>query len=144
MATVKQLLPAKALPVATTRPDATVLEAARAMNDRKIGALVVVGEGAIPVGIVTERDVMARLVARALDPTATTVAEIMTDRVITCSPETRLSELRVLMRERRIRHVPVLEDDRLVGMVSIGDLNAAETGVLTQTIRTLEAYISQG
>jgi CBS domain-containing protein len=68
----------------------------------------------------------------------------MTDHVITCSAETTVAELRTVMHERRIRHVPVMEDGRLTGMVSIGDLNAAEAGALVETIRTLEAYISQG
>ena len=144
MSTVAQLISGKTVAVATISPEATVLEAARVMNDRRIGALVVVGEGAVPVGIVTERDVMTRLVAKTRDPASTTVAEIMTERVITCSPETTVGELRTVMHERRIRHVPVLEGDRLVGMVSIGDLNAAEAGALVETIRVLEAYISQG
>jgi CBS domain-containing protein len=144
MATVRQLIGRRGLPVATIGPDATVLEAARVMNDRHIGALVVVGESAVPVGIVSERDVMTRLVAKGRDASATTVGEIMTDHVITCSAETTVAELRTVMHERRIRHVPVMEGGRLAGMVSIGDLNAAESGALVETIRTLEAYISQG
>jgi CBS domain-containing protein len=144
MGTVRQLISGKTGSVATIAPEATVLEAARVMNDRRIGALVVVGEGAVPVGIVTERDVMTRVVAKVRDPAATTVSAIMTQRVITCAPETTVGELRTVMHERRIRHVPVLEGNRLVGMVSIGDLNAAEAGALVETIRVLEAYISQG
>ena len=66
----------------------------------------------------------------------------MTRGVLTCSPETHLDDLRQLMRQKRIRHVPVLDEGRLVGMVSIGDLNAAEARNLTETIGFLEAYIS--
>lgn len=144
MANVRQLIEGRAQPVATIAPEATALEAARLMNDRRIGALVVVGEGAGPVGILTERDILTRLVAKSRDPASTIVGDLMTEHLITCEPETKLVELRDLMRERRIRHVPVMEDGHLTGMVSIGDLNAAEAGALTETIKSLEAYISQG
>ena len=144
MASVRQLIQGRAQPVATIGPEATALEAARLMNDRRIGALVVVGEGAGPVGIVTERDILTRLVAEAKDAASTTVRDLMTEHLITCEPETKLVELRSLMSERRIRHVPVMDRGRLVGMISIGDLNAAEAGALTATIKSLEAYISQG
>jgi CBS domain-containing protein len=138
---VFELLRSKGAAVHTIEPDRTVLDAAREMNQRRIGSLVVVNEGRV-VGIITERDILTRIVAAERAPASTRVADAMTSHVLTCGPSTSLDELRALMRQRRIRHVPVIEDDRLLGMVSIGDLNVAEAQGLSQTISYLEAYIS--
>lgn len=140
-----QLLAHKGQSVETIEPQATVLEAARRMNARRIGALVVVNDQprSNVVGIVTERDIMTRLVSAQRDPQRTTVAEIMTADVVTCSPATTLDDLRRIMRTRRIRHVPVVHDGQLVGMISIGDLNLAENEVLAETVQSLRDYIRQ-
>lgn len=159
MSTAAEVLRRKGFEVVTIRPDSTVLEAAREMNLRRIGALVVVddrggdggaGAGGVPgglrqvVGMFTERDVLMRVVAAERDPRTTRVAEVMTPHVVYCSRRTPLGELKQLMRHRRIRHIPVLDDGRLVGMISIGDLNALETESLMQTITVLEEYITRG
>jgi len=138
---VMELLRSKGDVVHTTTPDTTALAAARRMNDHHIGALVVVEGGRI-AGIVTERDMLTRVIAGQRDPSRTRVADVMTREVHTCTPETDIADLRAVMRERRIRHVPVVERGRLAGMISIGDLNAAETRNLTHTIGFLEAYIA--
>ena len=138
---VADVLRSKGGAVHTTTPEATALAAARKMNDHHIGSLVV-KEGERLAGIVTERDMLTRIVAGERPPSATRVEHIMTRGVLTCSPETHLDDLRQLMRQKRIRHVPVLDEGRLVGMVSIGDLNAAEARNLTETIGFLEAYIA--
>lgn len=130
--------------VVTIAPEATARDAARLMSDRHVGALVVTDPSGRMAGIVTERDVMRRLVAAAKPPDTTTVGEIMTRAVISCTPQTPLDEVRRIMRERRIRHVPVLENGRPTGMVSIGDLNAALNQDLIVTVRAMEAYITQG
>jgi len=124
-------------------PDETVLAAAQRMNDDKIGSLVVM-RGSTLVGIVTERDVMTRVVAARKDPASTAVAAVMTPEPITCTPSTSIGEARAIMSKRRIRHLPVCDDDKLVGMVSIGDLNAYQTEQLSGLVSTLEAYISSG
>lgn len=124
-------------------PDETVLAAAQRMNDDKIGSLVVM-RGSTLVGIVTERDVMTRVVAARKDPATTAVAAVMTADPITCSPTSSIGEARRIMSERRIRHLPVCENDKLVGMVSIGDLNAFQTEQLNGLVSTLEAYITSG
>lgn len=155
MTTVAEVLRHKGFEVATIAPGATVLEAAREMNLRRIGALVVVASenegsegGEIRsshvVGIVTERDVMTRLVAAERDPRSTTVREVMTTPVVYCTRVTPVTEVRTLMRHRRIRHVPVVEEGTLCGLLSIGDVNALETEELMQTITVLEEYITRG
>jgi len=141
MHTVSELLRTKGSVVHRIAPGATVVDAAKAMNQHKIGALVVL-DGDSMVGIVTERDIMTRVVATELSPSKTPVSAIMTKQVQSCPREAKTADLRALMRERRIRHVPVVDGGRVVGMVSIGDLNAAEAQVLSQTITYLEAYIS--
>lgn len=155
MSTVAEILRLKGFEVVTVRPETTVLDAAREMNLRRIGALVVVderggeGDGAPGglrqvVGMFTERDVLLRVVAAERDPRTTRVGDVMTPHVVYCSRRTPLTELKQLMRHRRIRHIPVLDDSQLVGMISIGDLNALETESLMQTITVLEEYITRG
>lgn len=138
---VRELLRSKGAAVHTVAPSVTVLEAARRMNAHRVGSLVVV-EGDRLAGIVTERDILIKVVAESRPPGQTRVSEAMTERVLTCTPETPLDELRRTMRERRIRHVPVVEDGTIVGMVSLGDLNVAQARTLTETIGYLEAYIA--
>lgn len=118
------------------------------MNQHKIGSVVVTcpraaGQNGGIVGILTERDILTRVVALCKDPMRTLVSDAMTHPVRTCCPDTPVEDLRHTMREQRIRHVPVLHEDRLAGMVSIGDLNAYETLALTSTVETLEAYITR-
>lgn len=124
-------------------PTASALEAAQRMNEVKIGSLVVLREGRL-AGIVTERDLLTRVVAMQRDPATTRVEEVMTRDVLTCTPDTPMGEARQLMREHRVRHLPVYDGDRIVGMVSIGDLNAYTTRVLNGLVDSLEEYIQHG
>jgi CBS domain-containing protein len=110
------------------------------MNQNKIGALVVCDQGHI-VGMFTERDILKRVVAEERDPVKTSVGDVMTSEVACCSLETDMEEVRGAMRDRRIRHLPVLEDDKLAGMVSIGDLNAYQAASQEQTIFMLSEYL---
>jgi len=141
MATAGQFINLKGHTVASLPPTATGLEAAQLMNERRIGSVLVV-EGSSLVGIFTERDVMLRLVAAQRDPASTALAEVMTRKVAYACPHTTLDEIRRTMRESRIRHMPVLEGTRVTGMISIGDLNRAESDRHEETIRYLERYIS--
>lgn len=127
--------------VATVSPETTVLEASRLMNDNQIGSLVVTDEAGEVRGIVTERDFLRRVIAAEKTPAETPVQDVMTRDVLTCTPETRLDEIREVMREKRIRHMPVVGSEGLVGIVSIGDLNFARSKVLTEQVEHLEAYI---
>ena len=141
MATVRDILTTKGKHLLSTAPAATVFEAAVKMNEHKIGALLVCVDERL-VGIVTERDILQRLVAQRRDPAQTTVEEIMTTEVACCRVETSIEEARGVMKNRRIRHLPVLDgSDRLQGMISIGDLNAYQTTSQEQTIHLLHEYI---
>jgi CBS domain-containing protein len=142
MATVRDILAVKGGHVWSVGPDATVLQAAALMNEHKIGALVVLDGGHI-AGMFTERDVLRRVVGGQRDPATTRVAEVMTPDVVCCKPETTVEEARVAVKDRRIRHLPVLDgDEKLLGMVSIGDLNAFEAASQEHTIHLLHEYIS--
>lgn len=141
MATVKDLLAIKGSRVLSIHPEATALEAAQLMNEHKIGALLVMDEDRI-VGMFTERDILHRIVAEERSPSHTHVAEVMTTEVVCCKPQTSIEEARGAMKNRRIRHLPVVDDaGRLLGLISIGDLNAYESHNHEVTIHILEEYI---
>jgi len=145
MTTVGDILRGKGAYVHTVDEGATILVAVRVMNDRRVGSVVVTKPDGEVVGILTERDLLTRVLARELDPRTTLVHDVMTRDVYWCTPDTPLDELRQHIRERRIRHVPVRDMlGELRGMVSIGDLNAYETASLCCTVSSLEAYISRG
>ncbi len=141
MPTAERLISRKGDPVASLGPGATVLEAARLMNERGIGSVVVIEKSRL-VGIFTERDVLRRVVAEQRDPSTTKLAEVMTSPVACAARHTTLDEVRKVMREKHIRHVPVAERKRVIGMISIGDLNKDEHDVQVQTIHYLEQYMS--
>jgi len=136
------VLPGGADAVAAVSPETTVLAAAKRMNEAHVGSLVVLDSKGALLGIFTERDVLRRVVAESKDPEQTIVGDVMTRKVHTAPPETPLADLRTLMREKHIRHVPIIQDGKLAGMVSIGDLNAAEAKTLAETIIYLEQYMT--
>lgn len=141
MPSVRDILTAKGAKVLSVQPDATVLQAAEIMNQHRVGSLVVLS-GEQLAGMFTERDVLTRVVVARRDPDATRVSEVMTTEVVCCRPHTSLDEARTVMKERRIRHLPVLEDDgRLLGLVSIGDLNAHDAKSIEVTVHMLHEYI---
>ncbi len=141
MATAEQFISLKGSAVASLGPGATVLEAALLMNERGIGSVMVIDKDRL-AGIFTERDVLRRVVAEQRDPATTKLADVMTSPVACAAPHTTLDEIRQVMRDRRIRHVPLVNAKRVLGMISIGDLNKAERDVQVETIRYLEQYIS--
>ena len=141
MPSVRELIAHKGGKVHSIPVTATVLDAAKVMNDARIGAVVVLEEG-VMVGILTERDILTRVVGPELDASRTLAPQVMTREVLTCTPETKVAEARQVMRERRVRHLPVVSEGELLGMVSIGDLNLVETETLVATIRHMEAYIA--
>ncbi|MCX7012692.1 MAG: CBS domain-containing protein [Candidatus Sumerlaeota bacterium] len=140
MARVQEILEKKGCQVATIGPEVTVLEAARQMNARRIGALVVV-EGESIVGMFTERDILTRVVVGQLDPATTRVGRVMTTPVACCRPDTRLEECMSVMTIKRIRHLPVIEGTQLAGIVTSGDLLAREVAEHRETIEHLHQYI---
>lgn len=141
MAMVRDILNNKGRHVWSIDPSATVLDAARFMTEKKIGALVV-REGERIAGMFSERDILWRVVAEGRDPAGVTVGEVMTEEVACCTLETSLEEARGAMKNRRIRHLPVVDgDERLLGLISIGDLNAYQVADQEQTIFLLNEYL---
>jgi CBS domain-containing protein len=141
MASVRDILARKGNHIETITPAATVFEAAVRMNAKKIGALLVLDQDRL-VGIITERDILQRVVAHRRDAAETLVEEVMTIEVACCQVHTSLEEARGVMKNRRIRHLPVVDsEERLVALISIGDLNAYQTTDQEQTIHLLHEYI---
>ena len=140
MATVQTILSRKGQEVFSVGAKETVLTAANLMNQRGIGGLVVL-DGERVIGIFTERDVLRRVVVAGRDPSTTLVHDVMTMPVATCRSDTTLAECRGFMTEKRVRHLPVVEDQRLLGIVTIGDLMAYEVGEHESTIEYLNSYI---
>ncbi len=140
MPNAKLILDRKGSDVATIDQAATVLDAAKLMNDHRIGA-VVVTHGDRVVGIFTERDVLNRIVAAGKKPESTAVGDVMTSPMACCRRDTRLAECKAVMTGKRIRHLPVVEDGKLYGMISSGDILASESDDRQATIEYLQEYL---
>lgn len=143
MSAVRKILEKKGHHVYSIGEDATVLDAARTMNEHRIGALVIT-RGDTVVGIFTERDILCRVVAEKRDPFSVHVREVMSSPVACCTSQTTRAECRIVMRERRLRHLPVVDDGRLVGMISIGDLYEATEADQDRTIQDMYEYVLGG
>ena len=140
MSTVRDLLVRKGTAVVSVPPTATVLDAAHVMNDKGIGGVVVM-EGATLLGIFTERDIMRRVVAANRDPAQTLVSDVMTTECLTVLPDVQIAVCRAMMSTRRIRHLPVVHDGNLVGMITSGDVLAFEVTQAEAQIEQLEKYV---
>lgn len=137
---IRDILRRKGKDVYSVGPLATVIDAVNTMNDHQVGS-VLVCEGGYPVGVFSERDVLVRVVAAHRDPRQTLVRDVMTTRLYTASPDDTLLEVMRLMTDRRCRHVPVMDGEQLIGVVSIGDLTKATHNNLRQEVRELSSYI---
>jgi CBS domain-containing protein len=140
MKSVKQLLGAKGGQIYSVRPDSKVIEALRLMADKNVGALVVL-EGTRLIGIFSERDYARKVILQGKSSGEISVREIMTSDVVTIEPERTVEECMALVTSRRIRHLPVVENEQLLGVISIGDLVKEVIAEQEQTIRQLESYI---
>ena len=140
MTSVAHLLQAKGHAVWSIPPDASVYEAIKLMADKEVGALLVM-EGQRLVGIVSERDYARKVILQGKSSRDTPVREIMTDKVFYVRPEQTVEDCMALMTAHRIRHLPVLDDDRVIGVVSIGDLVKAVISEQEVRIQQLEQYI---
>jgi len=141
MDTIEDLLAAKPRRVIGTSAAASVRQATWLMNDRAIGSLLVIAGDRLE-GIFTERDVLRRVVAEGRSPDATSVGEVMTRDVICCSPGDAVEEVADVMRSRRVRHVPVVDaGNRVVGLVSIGDVNAHRFAACATELVQVRDYI---
>lgn len=141
MAIVQDLLDRKGANVLSLSPQATVLDAARTMKERSIGAVLVVDEDGGVRGIFTERDVLRRVVAEGLDAATTKLEAVMTGDVITCLPQTTLGECDAIMSKHHFRHLPVADASGLRGIVSSKDVLAFRVKESEATIEYLNSYM---
>ena len=139
---VESILRTKGQAVATIRPDETVGAAVDALISRNIGALVVSEDGNSVDGIISERDIVHWLAARGANLLALKVSEVMTARVVTCDPSDSVDQLMAEMTNRRIRHFPVVQDGRLCGIVSIGDVVKNRLDEVEYEARSLRSFIA--
>jgi CBS domain-containing protein len=138
---VRSLLRQKGSTVWSVSPDATVYEAIEQMADKKIGALLVMRAGRID-GIVTERDYARKVILKGTHSRETRVRDIMTEQVLFVRPSQSIDDCMRLMTSRRVRHLPVLEGENVVGIVSMGDLVSWIIASHEQTIQHLQNYIA--
>ena len=141
--TIRDVLKNKSREVWSTRPDATVYQAIELMADKQVGALPVIENGQL-AGIISERDYARKIILKGRSSKETAVSEIMSSPVISVSPHTTVGECMRLVTDNRVRHLPVLESGRMIGMISIGDLVNWIIHEQQETIRQLEAYIAGG
>ena len=141
MSTVREILRNKGCDVWSIAPDATVYEALCLMADKNVGAVLVI-DACTLVGILSERDYARKVILHGKSSRDTLVREIMTERMVYVRPEQTAEECMALMTEKRVRHLPVLEGDRLVGVVSIGDVVKSIISEQEFVIDQLEHYIS--
>ena len=137
---VRTILEDKGSHVETIGPEATVADAVRRMNELRIGSLLVL-EGERVVGMFTERDVLTRIVSDRRDPDGTFIRDVMTSTLITLVPTNTVEEALTIVNEKRIRHLPVMNGDQLVGMISIGDLTRSLIRHQQAEIQDLVGYI---
>lgn len=140
---ISDVLRSKGTAVATIEPQRSVSELLAGLAEHNVGAMVVVDTAGI-AGIVSERDVVRRLHERGAALLDAQVSEIMTTMVASCAPDDSVDQLSLVMTERRIRHVPVLDKGELAGIVSIGDVVKSRLNELEKSQEQLEAYIAQG
>lgn len=141
MPLVSQILKNKGRDVWSVSPDETVLDALKLMADKGVGALLVM-EGEKLVGIVSERDYARKVILEGKASRDTPVSEIMTRKVLCASPDRTVDECMALMSDKRARHLPVVEDKRVVGILSIGDLVKVTIDEQKVLIDQLQQYIS--
>lgn len=137
---IGDILRRKGQDVYSVGPLATVIDAVNTMNDNRVGSVLVI-EAGYPVGIFSERDVLVRVVAAHRDPRQTLVRDVMTTRLHTAALDDNVREVMKLMTDRRCRHIPVMDGETLVGLISIGDLTKALQHNLRQEVRELSNYI---
>ncbi|HEX2854263.1 MAG TPA: CBS domain-containing protein [Opitutaceae bacterium] len=140
---ISALLERKGSTVHAVTPTMTIADAVAEMNRHHIGCVVVIESGRI-VGVFTERDVLRRVVGDGLDAKIMRVADVMTSSVITITPEASVEDTMVIFAEKRCRHLPVIENGRLVGLISIGDISRWVSDIHRAEAEHLKNYIAGG
>jgi CBS domain-containing protein len=139
---VDAILKVKGDAVVTILPTASIAEAVEVLRRNRIGALVVSPNGTEPRGILSERDIVHGLSSHGVALLERRVEELMTKTVVTCGPQDRVADLMALMTERRIRHLPVLRNGKLAGLVSIGDVVKNRLDEIELETTSLKAYVA--
>ena len=142
MASVKQILQTKGHDIWSVGPEVSVYDAIAKMAQKEVGALVVL-EGELLVGVVSERDYARKVVLQGRSSRDTKIKDIMTTRVAYARPDQSVEDCMAMMTEKRIRHLPVMEGDKLLGVLSIGDLVKSIIEEQKHVIEQLEQYISR-
>jgi len=140
---ISALLERKGSAVHHVRSDLTIAAAVAEMNRHRIGCLLVVDDGAL-VGIFTERDVLKRVVGEGVDPRTTRVSQVMTPRPLTIEPHATVGQVMEIFTDKRCRHLPVIADGRLAGLISIGDVSRWTVDIHRAECEHLKSYIAGG
>lgn len=141
---ISNILKVKGRNVSTARPDDTIQEIANRLAQRKIGAIVIVGEGGKVAGIISERDLIRVIAHHGADALHMNVADVMTKEVICCNEQTSVDEVMELMTRGRFRHLPVVEDGGIVGIVSIGDVVKHHIAEVELEVSAMRGYFVTG
>lgn len=141
MKTIRQLLESKGRDIWSISPDATVYDAIKLMAEKEIGALMVMSD-AVPAGIISERDYARKIILKGRSSRETKVREIMTADVVYADAGHSIEECMALMTNKRIRHLPILEEGELIAVISIGDLVKSIIAEQKFVIEQLESYIN--
>jgi CBS domain-containing protein len=138
---VRNILDAKGNRVVTTQPEATIAATSRLLSENRIGAVLVTDKAGNIAGVLSERDIVRGLAQHGEAVTGRMVADLMTLNVHTCQPGDSIADVMAVMTERRIRHLPVLEDGRLAGMISIGDVVKYRLDETKLEVDSLREYV---
>jgi CBS domain-containing protein len=142
--TIGQILKTKAHGVTTAQPNDTVHEVATLLAQRKIGAVVIVGEGSRVTGIISERDIIRMIAGHGVEALAMPVSSVMTRDVKTCTRSSTIDEIMEAMTQGRFRHFPVVEDGALIGIISIGDVVKHHTAEVELEVTAMRGYLATG
>lgn len=141
---VAAILKSKGRAVATAKPEVTLLEISQKLAQKKIGAIIIVGEAGKLSGIISERDVIRAISEHGAEALKLPVSKVMTKTVIRCMESSVLDELMEIMTKGRFRHLPVVEDDKLVGIVSIGDIVKHHIAEVEMEVTAMRGYLATG
>ncbi len=141
---VASILKAKGKSVATARSDETLEAVAQKLAARKIGAIVIVGDGGSVAGIVSERDIVRTIAENGATALQQPVSNVMTKNVMTCAESSTIDQMMAVMTQGRFRHVPVIEDGALVGIISIGDVVKHHIAEVEMEVTAMRDYLATG
>lgn len=141
---VESVLRSKGNKVVTAKPETPVTDIARTLAEARIGAVVISGDERRVEGVLSERDIVAAIAAEGPSALSKRASDLMTREVVTCSPQDQVADLMSVMTARRIRHIPVLEDGALSGIISIGDVVKCRVQEIEFEAEALRTYVTQG